>query len=297
MKVINLIFSCFFVCFNFVFSSNGDRLDSFRQCVKECQLNPINEPNLYLKLLFWDIKNNCKYLCMFSEETNYGKYQYYGKWPFKRIFGCQEIASVIFSIMNFYAHYNGYKKLKCIKIKRKGIKKPFSTKNLNVVILKSIFGMVAFVFSSAFHARDFLLTELFDYSAATAFVVSAFYVIASLLNIPYLYVFKRILPIIYMMNFCYFLMYRDYTVNMAFNVVVVLTSQLLWLIFAISFKLKEKLLIYRFILLTFICGSFELFDFKPVLGVFDAHSMWHFSTVWISMFYYQFLIQQFNEGY
>lgn len=31
--------------------------------------------------------------------------QYYGKWPFTRVLGVQEIASVIFSIANFIPHY------------------------------------------------------------------------------------------------------------------------------------------------------------------------------------------------
>lgn len=31
--------------------------------------------------------------------------QFHGKWPFIRMFGMQEPASVIFSLLNFYVHY------------------------------------------------------------------------------------------------------------------------------------------------------------------------------------------------
>ena len=33
--------------------------------------------------------------------------QYYGKWPFVRVYGIQEIASTIFSILNALAHGYG----------------------------------------------------------------------------------------------------------------------------------------------------------------------------------------------
>lgn len=51
------------------------------------------------------------YRCMWYCEDRYGDiatFQYFGKWPFIRVFGMQEVASVLFSILNLCAHVYGF---------------------------------------------------------------------------------------------------------------------------------------------------------------------------------------------
>lgn len=38
--------------------------------------------------------------------------QFYGKWPFKRLFGIQEPASVLFSFLNLFAHWRMIQKFR-----------------------------------------------------------------------------------------------------------------------------------------------------------------------------------------
>lgn len=82
------------------------------------------------KLLFWTCEDECKYDCMWKTTNSFldrkwAVPQFYGKvntisyqicngtnylifafkWPFLRILGFQEPASVVFSIFNFLAHF------------------------------------------------------------------------------------------------------------------------------------------------------------------------------------------------
>lgn len=88
-----------------------------------------------LRLLRWTCEDECKYECMWKTVDSfanrkwrvpqfYGKVNvcilqvfiifiyYYFQWPFIRIFGIQEPASVVFSLLNFYIHYKMFKKFK-----------------------------------------------------------------------------------------------------------------------------------------------------------------------------------------
>lgn len=47
--------------------------------------------------------------------------QFFGKWPFLRLLGMQEPASVLFSLLNFFAHFWGilslWRNVSCFKFK------------------------------------------------------------------------------------------------------------------------------------------------------------------------------------
>ena len=44
------------------------------------------------------------------------------------------------------------------------------------------------------------------------------------------------------------------------------------------------------VLLTMIFVTLELADFAPVYWIIDAHSLWHFSTIFLPIFWYRFVI-------
>lgn len=98
----------------------------------------------------------------------------------------------------------------------------------------------------------------------------------------------------------------DYTYNMAFNIGLGLVHNFLWVIYSLPssrsllprfpFRLKN----YRpafvnkafvFVLLTTAATALELFDFPPWRFVIDAHALWHLSTVPITKFWYDFLVE------
>lgn len=109
----------FFLCTTLVLSSEGDRDFSFRKCVEVCVENGDcgHEDSVALKLLFWTCEDDCRYKCTHSStrerlEKGAPVVQYFGKWPFARFCGLQEPASVIFSLLNGWAHYRGLLRLR-----------------------------------------------------------------------------------------------------------------------------------------------------------------------------------------
>ena len=98
----------------------------------------------------------------------------------------------------------------------------------------------------------------------------------------------------------------DYTYNMAFNLGVGMTHNILWLLYSLPASLSlvrrfpGKPKSYRpafaskvavFVLLTTAATALELFDFPPWYRTIDAHSLWHLATAPIAAFWYQFLIE------
>lgn len=63
---------------------------------------------LALRLLHWDCAADCAYLCMWQTEAGCAAgtpvQKYFGKWPFVRLLGMQEPASVLCSLLNLAAH-------------------------------------------------------------------------------------------------------------------------------------------------------------------------------------------------
>lgn len=105
----------------------------------------------------------------------------------------------------------------------------------------------------------------------------------------------------------------DYTYNMAFNLALGLAHNILWTIYALPssrsplprfpFRPKE----YRpafvskapaFVLLMTAATALELLDFPPWMFIIDAHALWHLSTVPITIFWYDFLVEDaLDEGW
>lgn len=114
------------------------------------------------------------------------------QWPFIRIFGLQEPASVLFSFLNFFAHYTMYQKF------RKTVRFPSPMTSIwtffaLVNILNSIkldfkhYSWIKIYFqitqcgwfwSMIFHARDTPFTEVMDYTCAFIIVLTLFYCIS-----------------------------------------------------------------------------------------------------------------------
>ncbi|KAH1003025.1 hypothetical protein HUJ05_010974 [Dendroctonus ponderosae] len=120
--------------------SSGDRNPYYRRCLAGCQasncsqgkygspissspraplvgINPSDggqfvtdyrQPG-YLRLLRWGCADECEYQCMWStvekfQENQLNIPQFYGKWPFRRVLGIQEPASMLFSLLNLFMH-------------------------------------------------------------------------------------------------------------------------------------------------------------------------------------------------
>jgi post-GPI attachment to proteins factor 3 len=137
-------------------ASSGDKSREFQTCVHDCdlfkcQLNskPSSLP-LALRITRWTCVDDCKYHCMHQItdrdlDIGIAVQQYYGKWPFRRLVGMQEPASVAFSLLNLWAHLQGAQKV----LKRI----PHGHPMKNIYFTWSFVSCIAWIWSAVFHTR------------------------------------------------------------------------------------------------------------------------------------------------
>ncbi|KAF8801401.1 Per1-like protein [Phlegmacium glaucopus] len=312
-----------------VYASSGDRSQEFINCVDLCKVTRCgphfwSNSSLALRVTRWSCTDDCKYGCMHEitdRDIRDGIriQQYHGKWPFWRVAGMQEPASVAFSLLNLWAHARGASKI------RKKV--PESHPMRSYYLLWSAISINAWIWSSVFHTRDLPITEKLDYfSAALAILYALYYTTIRLFHIyPSPPPSRLTLPstptktwnrnllacacfLLYLAHVSYltFLPRFDYTYNMAFNLTLGLTHNALWGLYAmpvsLSFfrKFPSRPKNYRprftskaavFVALTTAATSLELFDFPPWARIIDAHALWHLSTAPIALRWYDFLVE------
>lgn len=143
-----------------------------RQCPSLCASIPskvvkpqlLTFPAISLRLMLWTCASNCDYTCQHvithqrlqrDPPMLQPVVQYHGKWPFLRFMGMQEPFSVLFSAMNFAAHWWGQEQV------RRNMPKDYSLRKFYIAF--GYFGYASWIFSMLFHTRDFNLTEKLDY--------------------------------------------------------------------------------------------------------------------------------------
>lgn len=141
-------------------ASSGDRAPEFQTCLSNCISTTCSNPNellqgkgLALRLTRWTCADDCAYTCMHAITDDAlaiggsGKpvKQYYGKWPFWRLMGMQEPASVLFSLLNLWAHRRGY------ELVRRRVPDGHPAKGM--LFAWSMVNMNGWLFSAVFHTR------------------------------------------------------------------------------------------------------------------------------------------------
>ncbi|KAI8979218.1 Per1-like-domain-containing protein [Mycotypha africana] len=306
MQRASYLFLSLFIILNYLtcrsFASEGDDQPAFNHCVDECvQLSCPVELDFFLKLLKWSCSDNCKYTCMQSLtdkalQEGTPVYQYYGKWPFYRFLGIQEPASVIFSIGN------GLVNLYYFQLIRK--KAPSTSHLRGFLILYTLLGMNAWLWSTIFHTRDRKFTELMDYFSAGLLVLySLFYAIIRVCRVRNSLAIKWLGTVFVCLYVAHVgkltIVSFDYTYNMYANVIVGACQILVWSGWYIVQMLKKgnnKSMSYARLgiisgLGVSLAASLELFDFPPIWRTFDAHSLWHLSTIPLTALWYMFLME------
>lgn len=140
----------------FVVASSGDRSSNFQNCVSACYgdyCHPQTTLSLGLRLTRWTCTDDCKYQCMhmltdIAIRESSKIHQYYGKWPFWRLFGMQEPASVAFSLWNMYYHIQGWRQLRS--------KIPSDHPMRSYYLTCAIVSVNAWLWSAVFHTRGLL---------------------------------------------------------------------------------------------------------------------------------------------
>lgn len=281
-------------------ASTGDRSQFYNQCAANCRSSHcVNEqtfkyePSLFLKILLWSCKEDCSYICTWETVNYFTSHglsvpQFHGKWPFVRLFGCQEPASVIFSLLHFYVHFAMYWKFK---------RKVKSTSPMFYIwTYFSIVCLNAWFWSSVFHARDTPFTEAMDYSCAFTMVLTLLYCI--LLRITYRSNKAfAVITCVYISTLYTHLShlwsgYINYGYNMKFNIVIGFLTFVITMIWwhRNRNRLSHLNLIGWFNILTVLVTLLEVTDFPPIFWTFDAHSLWHAFTAPLAILLYRFMI-------
>jgi len=319
--VILLLFlhSLAFVCE----ASYGDEQPSYKYCVEGCEKNGCvnglcfdnckSSVNIsangkpYLRwtldtpqeLLKWDCTGECRYQCMLQEESSRDAsadpIKYHGKWPFLRILNIQEPASVGFSILNLLVHFQGLSSFLVLLY----YKLPLRPKGpyYEYVGLWTIFGLLSmnsWIWSSVFHSRDVKLTESLDYSSAVALL--GYSLILAIIRTGSLRIeAARVMvaaPIIAFVttHILYLNLYKfDYGLNMIVCVVIGVLQLIIWAVWGLVTKHPARYKLWTVILATALAMLLEIFDFPPVWGIFDAHSIWHAATLPITYLWWSFI--------
>lgn len=209
----------------------------------------------------------------------------------------QEPFSVLFSLLNFFAHWQGLSR----------VRETMSTWHTTLRAYYLAFGycgLACWTFSSLFHARDFPLTEKLDYFGAGANVMYGLYLaIIRIFRLdkeeprtkPTLRrLWTAVCIFLYTLHVSYLSFWSwDYTYNMIANIVVGMTQNLLWVAFSI-FRYRSTgktwtLLPAICVVWIMLAMSLELLDFPPWHALIDAHSLWHLGTVVPTALWYMFL--------
>ncbi|GAB7366423.1 hypothetical protein MBLNU230_g8220t1 [Neophaeotheca triangularis] len=298
-------------------ASIGDRLPEFKACVQDCLTTNCHSSGppipLHHRILLWTCPSECDYTCQhittdarLSRDPPYLApiQQYHGKWPFQRFLGLQEPFSVLFSLLNYLAHDWGISQLKQ--------KVPASYGLRRYYLGFGYCGLLSWVASMVFHARDFGVTEKLDYFAAGASVMyGLFFAVVRVFRLDREEGFggkagtvrrwwMGVCLAAYALHVGFLGLVRfDYTYNMAANVVVGLLQNVLWTYFSVTrYRKLGRIwaawpgLIVAWIVLAM---SLELFDFPPWWGMLDAHALWHLGTVGPTIWWYNFLLKDAQE--
>ncbi|KAJ2401785.1 hypothetical protein GGI23_001166 [Coemansia sp. RSA 2559] len=284
-------------------ASSGDRQPGFQRCVRtcvhaDCAVNAAPLP-LHLRALLWTCESNCDYKCQ-RQQTHQARlnarriHQYHGKWPFVRIVGIQEPASVVFSVLNGAMHVREW-----ASVRKRVPESHAMRKWLSVFV---VLGTWTWFCSAVFHVRDFALTERLDYFSAGLNVLYIFFLgsvralrLATWADTRWLAVACAV-PYVLHVSYLSFVHF-DYGYNMMANAIVGLLCNFVWFVVTYQayrngqpFWWKPAVLI----LLTDAAFALEAFDFPPLFDTFDAHSLWHAATIPIVAHWYDYLINDAN---
>ncbi|XP_017886706.1 post-GPI attachment to proteins factor 3 isoform X3 [Ceratina calcarata] len=172
----------------------------------------------------------------------------------------------------------------------------FTSHGLKVPQFHGKICMHGWFWSSVFHARDTPFTEVMDYTCAFIMVLTLLY--CMLLRITYrnnksfVVITCGYLSILYSHLSHLWSGYINYDYNMKFNVVIGFSTFVLTMIW---WRRNRKRLSYIYLIgwfnvLTVLVTILEVADFAPIFWVFDAHSLWHASTVPLAILIYRFMM-------
>lgn len=236
--------------------------------------------------------------------------KYFGKWPFNRSMGMQEVCSVAFSILNLLVHLFGLLGLIGHRVDEEIFVDKVGKDTRIMTLLWMIFSishLFAWTCSSIFHARDTRLTERLDYCCADAVMALGFICATSrMLAEPWLWGLshrlatriRNLVIILTVLALSYHIHYMlaikfDYGLNMTRCIALGAMTSLIWIIWLVLVRKQDhpaaRILIV-FLILAYAALLLEVLDFPPIFKLLDAHSLWHLCTIPLTFIFYRFII-------
>lgn len=259
----------------------------------------------------WTCPEICYYDCMMNItaldiENKAPVKKYHGHWPFIRFFGLEQPASVLFSLANTIPHI--------IHIFSRNENKRvyyFMTSWLSLVPFISL---NAWLCSAYFHSKITPFSSLIDYVSALLLISYSLWL--ALRRIMGAYVNSKLVITLFVLysalilNRIRLMIQNKISFNSHMTLAILLSCThiiiwMLWIIYQCYRKdnnydklTRKRTYIIIFCQVWFIAASmFELFDFPPFFGIFDAHSLWHFATPLLgSLWYYFWRLDAFIES-
>lgn len=244
-------------------ASIGDNLPEFTQCVRSCEdLTCLPAPPLpkfaeqtinplAARLFLWDCPLDCQYKCTqhvtdLRQQSGLRMVQFYGKWPFRRVWGITEIFSAALSGANFYVNYVNFRKVRRHYAASRSAD-PEKATMLRQYLLLLFVSMAGWTFSTMFHIRDLPVTETLDYLGAGTMVVANFNAVlvrflglyrqsrATARHVVQLLILAALL--VHFLN-----LYRawDYGYNMRFNMLFGWLALFLWIAHSVRVNRRYK---------------------------------------------------------
>ncbi|OWF35639.1 post-GPI attachment to proteins factor 3-like [Mizuhopecten yessoensis] len=282
-------------------ASYGDRSYVFQRCTYACMQHNCTDTQAlehfsasqpwHQRTLRWTCEDECNYICMWTtvdafQKDGIGTPHFHGKWPFIRLFGIQEPASVLFSILNGLFH------LRILTYRR--LVSP-SVPMYYVWQCVAVISMHTWFWSTIFHTRDTPVTEMMDYFSAFSLVLSNLFCLCCRV----LGTDRPLRPAIcgavllgmFLQHTYYLSMVKfDYGYNMIVNVTVGGVNMVGWLIWCCYHRHRYVWQCATVVLGLNVLLALELGEFPPLFWVFDAHSLWHASTFPLCYLWYSFII-------
>jgi post-GPI attachment to proteins factor 3 len=303
-------------CARLSLGSLGDIDPTYVKCrasciVSDCKTGIVTNYKIpYGQILPLSCEEMCTYACIDGvakdrESKNLKVVKFYGHWPFDRYFGLEEPASVFFSAFNAAPHILAiYRLWTNDRGTGTGSKQPEKRFYMdNWLLLYAIVSTSCWCASTIYHAKKTPFATKCDLISALGFIVAGLFIalrricgtsinggIASLLFCMLFvgWAYKAYFMAVYIINF-------DQHMKLSIGIVVLTTS--LWLGWTLHqlltgpkngeyARVKVLCLCCQFGLI--VASALEIFDFRPIYGIFDAHSLWHALTIPLGFVWYQF---------
>lgn len=243
-------------------------------------------------------------------------WKYYGKWPFTRVCGFQELFSSLFSVANALPHLYWFVRLRrefaapgsflgppaAPGTRARGGPSASAAASSSSLPMLPLWGLYSAVYtntwlwSTVFHARDLLWTERLDYFCAS--IGLAFSLAVVLIRIFDIRSWRRRCGLVFLplslglgahisyLQWVHF----DYGWNMRVSLCVGVVHSFLWLWLCVSrWSDAYHGRMVAVTLALWACAALEVFDFPPWARLLDAHAIWHGLTPVLGFMFYQWV--------